>query len=114
MKKQKQVKPFFFSNKTHQEMVDIVNKDLPINLKYNEDLVNRVHNRYPYLDKVSITFIIQKVFESLRDLMILGKVLNFNNLFFDTKLHFFDYWKRGHILPSLKVKISTPPPLRKI
>lgn len=112
MKKPKVVKPFSFSNLTHKEMVDHINESHPINIKYNEDLVNRVYVRYPIIDKSKIAIIIKAVFQSFRDLLILGKVLNFNSLFFDTKLHFFDYRKNGHILPSLKVKISTPPPLR--
>jgi hypothetical protein len=94
-------------------MVDLLNEELPVKLKYNEDLVNRVHKRYPYLDKTSVSIIVRGIFQSLRDLLILGKVLNFNKLFFDTKFHFFDHGKKGHILPFLKVKISTPPPLRK-
>lgn len=98
---------------THQQMVDHLNEVCPISLKYNEDLVNRVHQRYPILDKSEVGIIIKAVFSSFRDLLILGKVLNFNSLFFDTKLHFFDYRRDGRILPSLKVRISTPPKLRK-
>lgn len=112
VKKPKVVKPFFFKDMSHQEMVDYLNTEYPINLKYNEELVNRVHARYPLIDKASTALIIRAIFQSFRDLLVLGKVLNFNNLFFDAKLHFFDYRKDGHILPSLKVKISTPPPLR--
>lgn len=114
MKKQKTTKPFWFKDMTHQQMVDKLNVDYPVNLRHNEDLVNRVHARYPILDKTSVSVIIISVFQSIRDLMILGKILNFNKLFFDAKLHFFDYRKNGHILPSLKVKISTPPNLRKL
>lgn len=112
MKKPKIVKPFFFKSMSHQEMVDYLNAEYPINLKYNAELVERVHARYPLIDKTSTSLIIRAIFQSFRDLLVLGKVLNFNNLFFDAKLHFFDYRKDGHILPSLKVKISTPPPLR--
>jgi hypothetical protein len=112
MKKQKTVKPFHFQDLTHQEMVDQLNKENPVNIKYNEDLVNRVYAKYPLIKKSEVSLIIKAVFQSFRDLLILGKVLNFNNLFFDAKLHFFDYRKNGHILPSLKVKISTPPPMR--
>jgi len=114
MKKQKTTKPFWFKDMTHQQMVSKLNEDCPINLRYNEELVNRVHARYPILDKVSVSIIVTSVFQSIRDLMVMGKILNFNKLFFDTKLHFFDYRKGGHILPSLKVKISTPPNLRKL
>lgn len=113
MKKQKTVKPFFFKNLSHQDMVDVVNTDLSINLKYNEDLVNRVYNRYPLIPKTDVIKTITAIFSSLRDLLILGKVLNFNTLFFDTKLFFFDYKRFGAIFPTVKVKISTPPPLKK-
>jgi hypothetical protein len=112
MKKPKVVKPFYFKELSHQQVVDQLNVENPINLKYNEDLVNRVCARYPLISRVQVAVIVGAIFKSFRDLMLLGKVLNFNNLFFDAKLHFFDYRKNGHILPSLKVKISTPPPLR--
>lgn len=112
MKKPKTVIPFSFKEKTNQQMVDYLNDNYPISLKHNEDLVNRVHARYPMLDKSEVGIIIKAVFASFRDLLILGKVLNFNNLFFDTKLHFFEHRRGGRILPSLKVRISTPPKLR--
>lgn len=114
MKKQKTVSPFSFKDLSHQDVVDILNETYPINLKYNEDLVNRIHERYPVIDKTKIAIIVKAVFQSFRDLLILGKVLNFNKLLFDTKLLIFSYRKNGHILPALKVKISTPPPLRKL
>ena len=112
MKKPKTIRPFFFKDLTHQQMVDLVNMENPINLKHNEDLVNRVADRYTLISRTQVAIIVRGIFQSIRDLLVLGKVLNFNNLFFDTKLHFFDYRKGDAILPSLKVKISTPPPMR--
>ncbi len=112
MKKPKVVRPFYFKDLDHSQMVNLINEDLPIGLRQNEDLISRVHARYQLIDKTQVSIIIKAIFQSFRDLLVLGKVLNFNNLFFDTKLHFFDYRKDGHILPSLKVKISTPPPMR--
>lgn len=112
MKKPKTIRAFYFKDLTHQDMVDLVNIENPINLKYNEDLVNRISARYPLISRVQTAIIVRGIFQSIRDLLVLGKVLNFNKLFFDTKLHFFDYHKGDAILPSLKVKISTPPPLR--
>jgi len=112
MKKPKVVKPFFFEI-SDQEVVDVLNQEYPINMRYNEELINRIHSRYPLISKYEVSIIVKAVFSSFRDLMLLGKVLNFNNLFFDTKLLFFDSCRRGRILPSLKVHISTPPKLRK-
>jgi hypothetical protein len=114
MKKQKIVSPFYFQDQSHQQVVDYLNTEHPISLKYNKDLVERVYQRYPLIDKSEVGIIVKAVFSSFRDLLILGKVLNFNNLFFDTKLKFFQHRRGGRILPSLKVHISTPPPLRKL
>jgi hypothetical protein len=113
MKKLKTIKAFFFTDSTHKETYDRISKELPIGIKYNNDLVNRIYDKYPLLSKTEISIIVKLAFESIRELMVLGKILNFNNLFFDTKFHFFAYRKAGRILPALKVKISTPPPMRK-
>ena len=112
MKKQKVVKPFYFKDKSYQDVLDYLNKEYPISLRYNEELINRIHLRYPLISKYEISIIVHAVFQSFRDLLVLGKVLNFNGLFFDAKLLFFTYCKLGHILPSLKVQISTPPKMR--
>ena len=112
MKKPKTVKLFYFKDKSHEDMVKLLNEEYPINIKYNEELVNRVYERYPLIDKSEVSLIIKYVFQSFRDFLFLGKVLNFNNLFFNTKLLFFAYQKNGVTFPALKVCISTPPPLR--
>jgi hypothetical protein len=113
MKKPKTVRPYYFHDLTKQQVVDKLNKEYPISLKYNHNLVERVYQRYPLISKTEVGIIVKAIFSSFRDLMILGKVLNFNGLFFDTKLHFFNHRRAGRILPSLKVRIRTPPPLRK-
>lgn len=97
---------------TNQEMVDHLNDQHPVSLKYNEDLVNRIYQRYPLLNKSEVGIIVKAIFTSFRDLLVLGKVLNFNNLFFNVKLHFFTHRRFGHIFPSLKVRLSTPAKLR--
>src|SRR6266568_3586257 len=114
MKKQKTITPFSFEGKTHQEMVDYLNDEYPISIRNNEDIIKRIHNRYPLLEKSEIGIIVKAVFASFRDFLVLGKILNFNGLFFDTKLLFFSHSRNGHTYPALKVKVSTPPKLRKI
>lgn len=113
MKKLKTIRSFFFTNSNNEDTYKTINKDLPISLKHNEDLIKRIHAKYPLLTKTEISIIVKLAFESIRELMILGKILNFNNLFFDTKFHFFAHRRNERILPALKVKISTPPPMRK-
>jgi hypothetical protein len=111
MKKPKKVKSFFFKDMTHEEMSDLLNEELPIVIRYNEGLINRVHEKYPLISKYEISLIVRAVFESFRDFMVLGKVLNFNKLFFNTKL-FFYLSKFDHKTPNLTVQITTPPRLR--
>lgn len=113
MKKQKIVKPFFFKNRSHQDLVDLINKDLPINLRYNEAMIKRIHDKYPFISKTEVSIIVKAVFQSFRDLLVLGNVLNFNSLFFDTKLFFFQRLRKGRIVPSMRIQIKTPPKLRK-
>jgi len=113
VKKQKTIKPFYFKHLSDKELIDILNKELPINLKNHSDLIDRIYIKYPLVSKTEISTIIISIFQSIRELLVLGKILNFNNIFFDTKLHFFDHTKNNITFPALKVKISTPPPLRK-
>ena len=113
MLKLKKTKEYYFKEIDHKEIIDHLNNDLQVNIKYNEDLVDRVHARYTLLDKTEVSIIIKAVFQSIRDLLVFGKILNFNTLFFDTKLYFFEHRRNGHIVPALKVKITTPPTLRK-
>jgi hypothetical protein len=114
MKHPKTISPYIFKDLSHQDVVDILNRSYPINIKYNEELVNRVYKRYPFIKKSEVSLIIKTVFQSFRELLVLGKVLNFNSFLFDMKLHFYSYLKKGVILPAIKVKISTPPPIRKL
>ena len=113
MKKRKTVDPFYFKDCDHQQIVDSLNQDLPVNLKFNEDLVNRIHARYPLLSKTEIAIIVKAAFQSMRDLLVLGNILNFHNLFFNVKLYFFDRWMKKYNSPSLRVRMTTPPKMRK-
>lgn len=71
----------YFKNKTPEEMVELLNKELPVKLLYNEDLVNRIHAKYPMLSKTQISVIVLGTFQSIRDLLILGKDLSINTFF---------------------------------
>lgn len=113
-KKQKTIKPFYFKNLSKEDMMEILNEEYPINLKYNAALINRIYSRYPFISKAQITIIVTGIFSSFRDFLVLGQILNLNKLFFDTKFLFFKHTKGSRIYPSLKTQVGTPPPLRKI
>jgi hypothetical protein len=112
MKKMKTTTPFYFQDQSHQQMVNEVNTQYPISLKYNHDLVERVYSRYPMINKSEVGIIVKAIFSSFRDSLVLGEILNFHHLFFDVKLKVFKHRREGRILPCLKVHVSTPPQLK--
>lgn len=111
MKKPKTIKKFYFDQLSHEDMIKLVNSEYPINIKHLQVIIDNIYVKYPLIDKSEISIIVKAVFESIREFLILGYIINFNKIFFDTKLHFFQFAKK---FTSLKVKITTPPHLRKI
>jgi nucleoid DNA-binding protein len=108
----KSVNPFYFKDLTHEQAKDLFNKDHPISLKYNEELVNRISSKYPIISKSEVSVIVRATFESIRDFLILGKVMNFNGLLFDFKFYVFAHRRGSVIFPAVKVEVSTPKSIR--
>lgn len=115
MKKKKKIKSFYFQDLTHDQMANALNTEFPIDLRFNNDLVERVCKRYnvPGIEKSEIVVIIREAFQAIRDSLVLGKILNFNNLFFDFKLNVSEYNGNGIKVPIVKVYVTTPPSIRK-
>lgn len=93
-------------------MANLVNSELPINIKTLESLVDRIYKRYPMIDKTQISVIVRAALESIRELLILGNVINFNKFVFNMKLHFFTHYYKK-LRAALKVKLSTPPSIKR-
>lgn len=111
---QRKNKLFFFKNRSSDEFVDIINKELPIKLIYNSDLIDRVHMRYPLLSKAQIALIVQSSFEGIRYFLLKGYVLNFHKVFIDTKIFICKYLRKGKYAPGIKIKVGTPEYLKAI
>jgi hypothetical protein len=107
-----EIKPFFFKNLNDQEVIDLLNEEYPIKLIHNQDLINRIHARYPVIPKHEVSLIVLEIFKGIRELLIKGKRLSFNKIFFDMRFSFFTHTYLGRILPALKTKISMPLELR--
>lgn len=105
MHKEKLTK-FVFKNKSHEEIVDIINQELPLNLKNQQNLIDRIYLRYPYIKKYEISIIVMTIFSIIRDNLILGNTLNFYNLFFNTKIMFFNSSKGKSLKMKIKNKTS--------
>jgi hypothetical protein len=101
-------KSFAFKNKSHRQVLDILNKEIPIQLNNVDLLINNIHMRYPLISKAEISLIVMATFQSFRDFLVMGKILNFKKIFFGIKLFFSCIRTKHVILSKLEVKIKTP------
>lgn len=90
-----------------------INNNLPIKLKHNQDLIDRIHSQYPYLEKHEISTIVITTFSIIREILVSGDIINIYNLFFDVKFNFFKARKNADIAWRLRGNIKTAPNLRK-
>ena len=114
MKEKKyKVENFRYKDKSHREVYEIIEKELPISMKNNEDLIDRVHERYPILSKTEISIIVKAVFSSLRELLIMGKIVNIRTVLAYMRLAFNKaIFKRKKPQVNVKIKMHTPDELR--
>jgi len=82
---------FKFKDIENSQVYDIINSELPIGLKNENDLIQRIHEKYPYIKKYEVAIIVKYVFEVIRENLILGKAITFYNLFCDMHLSFIFY-----------------------
>jgi len=80
-------------------MADLVDAEFPISLEALEELIIRIHNRYPMVDKPTISQIVRTFFKVVRQLLIQGERLHLNRLFQWMELRF--WLNRG--APSVKI-----------
>lgn len=110
MKKKKRSNFFKFIKK-NDDIINDINHHHPLKLNKIEYIIDKIHEKYPVASKTEIALVVKTTFEAIREFLVLGYVLNFNGLFFDTKLLFFPVKNRNN--PSVKIQSKTPPPLKK-
>lgn len=109
MRKAKTNNKYYF--KDDQEVIDML-KQYPVGFSEHAYLVDKIHERYPMIDKVKIALILIKCLDLLRILFIFGNIFSFNKLFFDFKMHVYKRKIKEVIVTYLRVKITTPPGIK--
>jgi len=103
------VKPFFFKNKSAQEVVDFLNENYPVSLtNRNNDLIDRIAARYPIISREQVKIIVEKFFTVCREKLILGHNLNIKKIFHDTSLFFYTRELNNKVSACLRVRMKTP------
>lgn len=105
MKFKKKVKEFYYS----RDIQNILNELDEIGLSRQSKYIDKICNRYPFLSKIEVAMIIKTTFETMREILIRGGIININSFFFDFKLHFFEHKRSKQRGVALKSKIKTPP-----
>jgi len=105
MRKIKPVKNFDFKDLTKQEMLDLINKELPINIKKLEPIINRIYEKYPVIEKADISLIVKTAFELFREYLIMGYIMTFQKFLFDIRLYFFQQIFNNQANTCLKVQL---------
>ena len=106
LRKSKPATPLYFKEDLPIALSQM-NGEIALNLRYLENLIERVQKRYPLLDKVSVSLIIREIFKVLREIYFSGETLIINN-FIALKLRVF--WRRGR--PNTQSIITTPADLK--
>jgi hypothetical protein len=109
---------FDFVDISAEELVRVLDQEYPIKMK-TDKLVDRVSARYPLIPKSDVALIIKYTFQTIRELLILGKMLYFPKLFQKMILFFYRrpllsefYHRKGEITTGVKIKMKTVEGLR--
>jgi hypothetical protein len=89
------------------EIKELIDAKYPIKLKYNEDLINRVQLRYPYIKKYEISLIIKSFFGVIRDLLITEKIISILPLFTNTQIKAYGHLRSGRKDAMIRIKTNT-------
>lgn len=100
---------FSFNNMTNEEFAKMLDDCLPIDLRHNKDLIDRVINKYSQVDKIKVSIIILALFKAMRRNLMFNKTLTFSHLFSGCRIAI----KRIYTNPSLKINLTTSDKIKK-
>lgn len=104
MRRNKEKYDVYFKDQLFEEIISILNSEYPIKLNNGEDLIERIHNKYPLITKTEIAVIINATFESIREFLIRGDIINISNFVNGLRIKVTPF--RGYI--RVKPFVSTP------
>jgi hypothetical protein len=84
-----------------------LDQQLPIKISTLEDIINRIHTRYPLVSKIDIVIVIKSFFECIRYILYLNDTISINNFIGRMKLNKFYRSHKNKILTCYLVTIGT-------
>lgn len=83
-----------------------LNKTFPLSLKNIQNIIDRVHQKYPFIDKYEIILILKSFFENVRYSLVNDESVSIKGIFNNMKLI------QSKNKKILKVKTNTPKELK--
>mgnify|MGYP003348732960 CR=1 FL=1 len=112
LKKSKINNNLYYKNKSKEDIVNLLNNNLPINLKNISYIVDQIYDQYPLISKPEISYIVKNIIYSFRDNLVKSNIININNFFYDYKLYFYSFNKNNKIYNAIRAKIKTSPRIK--
>ena len=100
------------SSQELNQLIEDINVNYPIKLKHIEDVINKIHNEYPFIEKNIIIIIVKYFFESLREVLILGHTIKINNYLTNMKLNIYNKFIKKSYYLAIKTKLKTAKNIR--
>lgn len=93
--------------------IDFLNQDLPIKLNKIEPIIKTISEKYPTLNKSSISLIVKTMMEQVREELLNGNTININNFLISTRLYTFCRLRKNKITFNSRIQTATPTFLKK-
>lgn len=104
--------PFYF-DLPPDEFLEEMNRELPIKINKMRHLIDRIHEKYPLIDRNKIGIIVKTAFIVLRNCLVAGYLVEFSSLVNMIGLHFFINTIGGGFWPAVKIRMSAPKKMKR-
>jgi hypothetical protein len=85
-----------------------LDQELPIKISSLNEIINRIHTKYPLVSKIEVVLIVKSFFETIRYLFYINETISINNFVGRMKLNKFFRIKKNKILNCFNAQIATP------
>jgi nucleoid DNA-binding protein len=89
-----------------EDVVKEVSSLFPIKLGKSYNIIDSIHEKYPFISKTEIALIVKTFFEAFREVVFSGGEVGFSGLFSHAKM-------TVNAANSIKMQVSTPRSIRK-
>lgn len=84
-----------------------IEDQFPISLKHLQEIIDRVHNRYPLVEKYDIAVTIKAFIDTIRSILLDGNIITIHHLFSNMYLNSYRVINKSKYNRIVRVKMTT-------